>query len=211
MKNKILTVISCSAMAASALGDDILAKTKFVPEKSAPFTLRASAESFSSEEIPLQKIANLLWAANGINRGNAKRTAPSAFNRQEIEIFVCSKNGVFSSEIGENSVALKKISGTDIRAKILGPQSEKFDGAPVILLLVADLKKFLDFGLEAESSKISCSIDCGAVMQNILLFCAENGLDSRPRMTMEKDAISKELAFPSTKLLLINIPLGVKK
>jgi len=50
---------------------------------------RKSSREFSSEKLPLQVLSNMLWAAFGINRPDSgKRTAPSARNWQEIDIYV---------------------------------------------------------------------------------------------------------------------------
>src|SRR5664280_1318095 len=63
-------------------------KTRGLPIMQA-FDRRASASVFTSEKLKLQDLSDLLWAANGINRpGLKKRTAPSAMNAQDIDIYV---------------------------------------------------------------------------------------------------------------------------
>ncbi len=47
---------------------------------------RKTRREFSSEKLPPQVLANLLWAAFGINRPDGGRTAPSAMNWQEVVI-----------------------------------------------------------------------------------------------------------------------------
>jgi hypothetical protein len=47
---------------------------------------RSSPREFSPAKIPVQTLANLLWAAWGINRPDGRRTAQSAGSGQEIDI-----------------------------------------------------------------------------------------------------------------------------
>ena len=57
---------------------------------------RKSSRSFSPEKLPLQVLSNLLWAAFGVNRQESgKRTAPSAVNWQEIDIYVAMAEGLY--------------------------------------------------------------------------------------------------------------------
>jgi len=55
---------------------------------------RKSGREFSSEKLPPQVFSNLLWAAWGVNRADGRRTAPSASNRQEIDVYVVTSDGV---------------------------------------------------------------------------------------------------------------------
>ena len=56
---------------------------------------RKTRREFSPESLPMQVLANLLWAAFGINRPDGRRTAPSAMNWQEIDIYVALGDGLF--------------------------------------------------------------------------------------------------------------------
>lgn len=178
---------------------------RFAAEKSAPFAQRASAAAFSDEAVPAQTLANLLWAANGVSRPNGKRTAPTALNKQEIGIFVIRADGAFAAEIGEGDVALTRVSGEDLRPLVVGTQPQ-FGNAPVMLLLVADLEKFSM--MPRDRALCAAAIDTGGVMQNVLLFCAANGLGARPRLQMDKDALAKALALPAGTVPMLNVVVG---
>lgn len=61
---------------------------------------RKTTRNISSRELPLQVLSNLLWAAFGVNREQASfnkpgRTAPSASNSQEIDLYVALPGGVY--------------------------------------------------------------------------------------------------------------------
>lgn len=178
---------------------------RFAAEKSAPFAQRASAAAFSDEAVPAQTLANLLWAANGVSRPNGKRTAPTALNKQEIGIFVIRADGAFAAEIGESDVVLARVSGEDLRPLVVGTQPQ-FGNAPVMLLLVADLEKFSM--MPRDRALCAAAIDTGGVMQNVLLFCAANGLGARPRLQMDKDALAKALALPAGTVPMLNVVVG---
>ena len=175
---------------------------RFAAEKSAPFAQRASAAAFSDEAVSARTLANLLWAANGVNRPNGKRTAPTALNKQEIGIFVIRADGAFAAEIGEGDVALTRVSGEDLRPLVVGTQPQ-FGNAPVMLLLVADLEKFSM--MPRDRALCAAAIDTGGVMQNVLLA---NGLGARPRLQMDKDALAKALALPAGTVPMLNVVVG---
>jgi hypothetical protein len=60
------------------------------------FAKRSSSRSWADKELRMQDLSNLLWAANGINRPDSKkRTAPSAMNVQDVDIYVFMKSGVY--------------------------------------------------------------------------------------------------------------------
>lgn len=87
---------------------------------------RHSSRAFRTEKIPLQVLSNLLWAADGFNRPG-KRTAPSAVNWQEVDIYVALSEGLFLYDAGAN--ALKPVLARDVRA-MTGMQSYVKD-API--------------------------------------------------------------------------------
>jgi hypothetical protein len=85
----------------------------------------------------MQTLSNLLWAGFGINRPDGRRTAPSASNKQEIDIYVATADTLYVYEAKGNR--LHPLLREDIRAKT-GIQT--FVGeAPMNLVYVADLAK----------------------------------------------------------------------
>ncbi len=99
---------------------------------------RKTDRAFSPEKPPLQMLSNLLWAAFGINRPDSgKRTAPSAVNWQEIELYVVLPEGVYLYDAKNH--LLQPVSKGDIRG-MTGRQSFVKE-ASVNLVYVADFSK----------------------------------------------------------------------
>ncbi|MDR0734606.1 MAG: SagB/ThcOx family dehydrogenase [Elusimicrobiota bacterium] len=151
---------------------------------------RKSVREFSAKELDIQALSNLLWAASGVNRPDGKRTAPSAMNRQEIDIYVCLKDGAYFYNAPKN--ILEFAGGTDCR----------LIGAPVTLLLVADTGK---------NSERWAAVDTGIVSQNISLFCAGMGLATVPRGQMPAEEFHKALGLKETQKIILNHPVGYTK
>ena len=87
---------------------------------------RQSGREFDVEKLSTQVLSNLLWAADGINRPDSgKRTAPSAVNWQDIDIFAATADGLFLYLPKEH--ALRKILGEDVRAAMGKPIASLFE------------------------------------------------------------------------------------
>jgi len=150
---------------------------------------RQSTRAFSDREIPLQEIANLLWAANGINRKESgKRTVPSAMNRQEIEVYMSNKDGLFRYDAQQH--ALVTIHNRDIRA-MTGMQAYVAT-APVNLIIVADLGKMGD---DRQASLQTANIDAGFVSQNIYLYCASENMATVVRGSVDREKLAAEMGL----------------
>ena len=146
---------------------------------------RQSTRNFSDKELSLQDLSDLLWAANGINRPESgKRTAPSAMNRQDVKVYVCTDKGAYL--YNHQKQTLDPVSSEDIR-----PAS-----APVCLILVSD------------TNNNWSAIDAGIVSQNISLFCSGTGLATYPRGNMNKDALHKALGLTGEQTVMLCHPVG---
>ena len=168
------------------------------------FEKRSSASAFSSEKLKIQDLSDLLWAANGINRPDVKkRTAPSAMNAQDIDVYVFLEEGVYL--YNASSQTLEPVVSGDQRLLAAGRQTE-FAKAAVILVMVSDISRFP--GSE-ESMKLSmAAMDAGLVSQNISIFCAGVGLITRPRATMDQAKLREILKLKDSQHPLLNNPVS---
>jgi len=158
---------------------------------------RHSTREFSPDKLPPQILANLLWAAFGINRPDGKRTAPSAMNWQEVDIYVATADGLYVYDTKGNK--LDPIVAEDVRGAT-GVQPFVKDAA-VDLVYVADLSKTGN-GPAAERDFYN-GADVGFIAQNVYLFCASEGLAVVVRGSVDRAALSKVMKLrPNQKILL---------
>ena len=171
------------------------------------FSDRHSDREFSTRELSLQDLSDLLWAANGVNRpGDGKRTAPSALNKQDVDIYVFLAKGVYLYDASKH--VLKLVAEGDHRAVVAGRQ-DFVKQAPVSLVYVSDLSRF---GMgQDEQVKLMGAMDAGIVSQNVNLFCAGVGLSTVPRASMDQEALRKLLKLSDTQVPMMNNPVGYSK
>ena len=158
---------------------------------------RQSTREFSDQKLSPQVLSNLLWAAFGVNRPDGKRTAPSAMNLQEIDIYVATQDGLYVYDAKAN--ALNAVLAQDVRAAT-GTQSFVKDAA-VNLVYVADLGKTGGGG--GEDQILYTAADTGFIAQNVYLFCASEGLVTVVRGSVDRAALAKLMKLrPNQKIIL---------
>lgn len=167
---------------------------------------RRSERQFSSKDLPLQLLSDLLWAANGINRADSQhKTAPTAMNLQEIDIYVVTKEGVYFFESSAHK--LTPVLSEDILA-LTGEQPFVKD-APVNLIFVADLAK-MD-RLSEQDKDFYAATDTGFISQNIYLFCASEGLATVVRGLINKPALAKAMRLRADQKIILAQTIGYPK
>ena len=159
---------------------------------------RSSSREFSNEKLPMQVLSDMLWAAFGVNRPESgKRTAPSANNRQEIDIYVATADGLYLYDAKAHM--LMPVLAEDIRI-LTGTQSYVQE-APVNLIYISDFSKM---GNTEESQKyVTSSANTGFISQNVYLYCASEGLATVVRGSIDKPALEKAMNLrPDQKVIL---------
>ncbi len=146
---------------------------------------RKTIRSISDKKFPPQALSNLLWAAFGVNRekgpgGGTGRTAASASNSQEIDVYVALPEGVYLYEAVPHRLA--PVVEGDLRAKVGRGRGGAGAKAPVRLIYVVDIAKFAkaqfqEPGLkDADIQKSYYFVDTGLIAGNVYLFAASQGL-----------------------------------
>lgn len=167
---------------------------------------RRSSRAFSSEKLPLQVLSNMLWAAFGVNRPDSgKRTAPSAKNRQEIDIYVATADGLYLYNAKAHKLEL--ILAKDVRA-MTGVQ-EFVGKAPVNLIYVAD---FTRMGERPEAEKVFYSAaNTGFISQNVYLYCTSEGLATVVRGWVDRPALAKVMGLRPDQTITLAQTVGYPK
>jgi nitroreductase len=159
---------------------------------------RRSSRAFSTEKLPRQVLSNMLWAAFGINRPDSgKRTAPSAMNWQEIDIYVATGDGLYLYDAKAH--VLKPIIAEDIRG-MTGRQPFVRD-VPVNLVYVADFSRM--GGAKADDKVLYSAAGTGFISQNVYLYCASEGLATVVRGLVDRPALEKAMRLrPDQRVIL---------
>ena len=169
---------------------------------------RHSTREYADKQIPDDVLSTVLWAACGINRpGEGKITAPSAINVQDIQVYVVRQDGAYLYQPKSNS--LEKVSSKDLRAAVAGRQSFAAS-APVSLVLVSNHNKFPQQMPREVKTRMGV-VDAGYISENICLACSALELNTVPRMTMDTEALKKELGLDDNYDLVLNSQIGYQK
>lgn len=212
MKKAILSMAALAAMTVAGAQDINLPAPDFGQQSTSTIEAlktRHSVRSYSNKELTDQQLSNLCWAACGQSRDAQHITAPTAMNKQEIRLFVFTKNGVFEYVTKGNKL-VRKADG-DQRSLIAGGKQFKQDfvmDCPVSLLMVIDFEKF---GSQDENAMRMGCVDAGIVSENINLYCQSVGLATVPRATHDTDGIKALLKLTDKQLPILNNPVGFEK
>lgn len=194
-----------------AVSSNLIAQTIDLPpaQKSGGMPLmealskRASVRSFDTTAIPLQQLSDLLWASFGVNRPDGKRTAPSANNKQEIDLYVLLKTGAYLYDARAHALVL--VTSEDLRATA---SEARFAEAPVQLIYVADLARR---GSSDDGAMRMANMDCGYISQNTYLYCASVGMVTGARGTVNRDALAPKLKLKPEQRILLAHSIGQPK
>jgi SagB-type dehydrogenase family enzyme len=164
---------------------------------------RHSTREFSRNALPPQVLSNLLWAANGVNRPDSgKRTAPSARDWREIDVYVAMSDGTYRYD--PNTHTLHRVAVGDMRA-LTGVQD--FVGtAPVNLVYVADLDRMS--GGATEQKAVYSAADTGFIAQNVYLFCASAGLATVVRGSVDHETLAAALGLGKHQQIILAQSVG---
>ncbi len=165
---------------------------------------RRSVREMKPDKLPPQVLSNLLWAGFGINRpADGRRTAPSAMNSQEIDIYVALPQGLYLYEAQSNR--LKPVLQADLREKTGQPYSKD---ASVVLIFVADLPRLAK--AKADVRTFYAAFDAGCVSQNVYLYCASEGL-ATVVYDLNRAALAKEMGLKPEQYIIMAQAVGVPK
>jgi len=190
----------------SAAGVDIKleapAKTLHVDLMDA-LKLRQSTRGFAAKEMSWQDLATILWAANGINRQNGKRTAPSAYGKYFIDIYVAANQGLYRYDPTGN--LLKWVSNNNIKSQS-GTQAD-IGAASFVLIMVADFHALM----KPEERVAVANGTAGTIAENVYLTAAALNLGTRLVASVNVKAIRENLNLNQEQVPLYIMPLGYPK
>ncbi len=200
-----------------------LPKPKMVGGLSVPKALqkRRTTREISERKLALQILSNLLWSAWGVNRKSGPfempgRTAASASNSQEIDLYVAMETGVYLYNALDHT--LEQVLEDDLRPLAIGSgQAGLLRKAPVQLIYVADVDRLVhtqgypEPGLhDPEVQKSYYFVDTGLIAGNVFLFAASYGLAAWFH-NCNKPALTKKLNLRPDQRVLFGQTVGYRK
>jgi len=156
---------------------------------------RASRRDFAPEALPAQTLSNLLWAAWGINRPDTgKRTAPSAMNRQDMDLYVALPEGLYLYDARLHRLVL--VVAEDLRA---ATGTQAYVGtAPLNLIFVS----------RGAADAAAGGVQAGLLSENVYLFCASEGLATVVRSSINRDTLSKAMKLAPDQQVVLAQSVG---
>jgi len=164
-------------------------------------------KGFSTKDLTDQVLADVLWAGFGVSdQKTGRRTAQSAFNMQEMDIYVLSASGAYRYDA--HTHALKTISGSDLR-DIVATQPYAAN-APVHLLYVADYGRAEKRVPDSYRERIPswAMMHTGFIAQNVFIYCSINGMTSVVREVSGVDRLREALRLRDDQSLIMSQAIG---
>ena len=203
-------LISAMLISLSCLSQELVNISLPAPDKKGGKPLmealndRQTKRDFSQQKLTEQQLSDLLWAAFGINRPESgRRTAPSAVNWQETDIYVSLESGVYLYDAKKNE--LTAIVSGDHR-KDMGKQSFAGDAA-VMLVFVADYSK-MGAATPKENKDFYSAVDAGYVSQNVYLYCASENMSTVVLGMIDRDKIKELLKLKEDQKVILSQCVG---
>ena len=191
----MLTIMSLSSFAATDILLPQPVKTGGMPLMEALSNRKSTREFSADKRLSEQQLADLLWAACGFNRED-KLTIPTALNRQEVSVYVITPEGAWLYVAKENKLQL--VTDKDVRDFAAAQDYAK--KAPLNIAIVSDKAK-MDHDVFAGTA-------AGAVMQNIYLWCASNGVGTVTRGSFDGENLAKALGLKDSQRVMLVQTVG---
>lgn len=164
---------------------------------------RRSSRAFNtSHPLSPEQLSSLFWAAFGINRADGRRTAPTGRNVQDVEVYAVTKDGAYRYDAAKNLLVL--VEAGDHR-DLAGIQDFS-KTAPLNVFVVQDMAKAMRAG--DLDKALHGGLHAGAIMQNVLLYCADAGLACVPRLSIDKAGLGKVLKLTDSQRIVIGVTVG---
>ena len=166
---------------------------------------RRTTREYAPATLSLEDLSAILWAANGVNRPDGKRTAPSAHGRQYIDIYVVADNGGYLYDANGH----KLVEVTDRKVKDRVARQGHIATSSHVLVLMADLSRVP--GSTEDTKLWWAHSTAGTIAENVHLMAAARGIGTGIVAGIKVDEIRRALSLPMEAVPLYVMPLGYLK
>ncbi|MFA6243516.1 MAG: SagB/ThcOx family dehydrogenase [Candidatus Hydrogenedentales bacterium] len=169
---------------------------------------RRSERKLAETKLSKQQLSEVLWAADGVNREDGHRTAPSAMGKFPVDIYVVLEEGVYLYSPAKHELA--PVAQGDFR-KQAGTQDYVYT-APLNLVYVADYDKFADVkDATAEKKAEWACMEVGSQSENVYFYCASEGLATVFRVSIDKEQFGNVIQLRPSQSVIAAQTVGNTK
>ncbi len=166
--------------------------------------MRKSTKSYSTREIPINELSNILWAANGVNREDGKRTAPSSYGQHYTDLYIVSNQGVHFYDPVKHS--LSEVTKENLKSQIA--MQDYVQDASHIIVMVSDSTRIHPLS----KNKVAAAwATAGCIAQNVYLTACAMNLGTCLVLSLKADVIKEKLELKKDQTPLFIMPLGYPK
>ena len=175
---------------------------------------RHSTREYRRDDVPLQELSNLLWAAFGVTRPDAgtgvghagSHTAPCACNSQSIDIYVGLPQGLYLYE--PHAHELQPVLAEDVRPYLDHPAQRFVLDAPVHLFYVVDYSRMVLFGTGEWDKQVFPFADSAFMAENVYLYCASAGLATVIRALLDRPKLAEVFGLRPDQFVTLSQTIG---
>lgn len=162
---------------------------------------RKTIRDYKPGELDAATLSEILYAANGVNRPDGKRTIPTAMNKQDLEVYVALPGAAYHYDAKENK--LVRIDAGDFRADLI-MNKNMAKNAAAILVYASDSTKFPnDIKYPA--------IHVGEASQDVYLYCASKGLGTVSLGMYDEKGVRKVFKLDGKMTVILAQTIGFTK
>jgi SagB-type dehydrogenase family enzyme len=179
---------------------------------------RRSNRQFANRPLELAQISQMLWAADGINHPQGKKTAPAARAAYAVELYVVVGErgvtnlppGIYRYLAADN--ALAQVAQGEFRAGVAKSCNSQawIEKAPVIVVITGDYARCAAKNGEKKAQMFT-HMESGFVAQNLFLQVGALGLGAGIAGGFDDKALAQTLKLPQNDVPLLVMPVGYKQ
>ena len=159
---------------------------------------RRSDRNLSDKKLTQQQLSEVLWAADGVNRPDGKRTAPAAMKKYAVDIYAVLPEGVYFYDVAKHE--LKLVVKGDYRREC-GMQDFVYI-APLNLVYVLDLKDWQNTPIPEQKRDRWIAVELGCISENVHIYCASEGLGTVIRGMIDENKFSEVIKVKPEQILM---------
>ena len=163
---------------------------------------RKTIRDYKPGELDAATLSEILYAANGVNRPDGKRTIPTAMNTQDLEVYVALPGAAYHYDAKANK--LVRIDAGDFRAELI-TRKDLANNAACILVYAADTTKN-----RTPETKFS-AIHVGEASQDVYLYAASKGLGTVSLGMYDEAAVRKVFKLDAKMNVILAQAVGFPK